>query len=666
MLQSGDTQGSVWTAWPDPSRIWRNHLSSLAQAWPGLGASGRGTVFGCIEILGRLRNALGVCSAVCLLWVMSFSAWRQILGLSLLLVILGSLGLKAAGNWLRMENEYVVIVSDASEKDMAEFAVAYSAFRKSFEQWIAPVDRKLPAASILLFRQKNTFRKYAATGRNDHEEWLIRTTEIDGRTLTALGLAGNRQEMISALYESETTFGIQRVGFFLPIWMTQGAGEVFASLDIRKSQCILGEEQNRFAEVEENSWLPWDEFFAVRPESAIYKDETKGTLFRAQAWAVMHRLLLEPNTDCRQRLTALAAGLREGKRPEQMLEEITGAPLDRLEKQFFRNLKEGMRRTLLFDEAELRRGLKAVPAGDAEVKVWLAELLTASGRQPEADLELEGAQKKSPENVLVKEARARREVRRGDTAAAAALYREAISAGTRNSYAFLISANARLDEVSVAGTDYAGQGGGAAETAIEEIRRALTIDAGNIDAYRLLGRAFYVAPNVAAENLAELMPGIAATDGGLWVRYYRALLFQRLGRLNDGLEDLMSIVKEAGAPEFLRQMAVEQMQQARLLADGAAIEGLLAEKKFAEARARVAAAMEDQGQTVATRRRYQEIRVRIHEAEALDQLTHLYESRRWAELEEAAQVFLQNFPRSSANPNVHKLLDISKRGVGGR
>jgi hypothetical protein len=55
-----------------------------------------------------------------------------------------------------LETQDFVIVSDANPKDIAEFAVGYSAFRHAFRQLFVPSGR-LPRAQVILFRREQPF-----------------------------------------------------------------------------------------------------------------------------------------------------------------------------------------------------------------------------------------------------------------------------------------------------------------------------------------------------------------------------------------------------------------------------------------------------------------------------------------------------------------------------
>jgi len=212
-----------------------------------------------------------------------------------------------------------------------------------------------------------------------------------------------------------------------------------------------------------------------------------------------------------------------------------------------------------FDEQKVRAGLRLNPASDADVHVQLANLLAAAERFDEADVELKQAQALTPEATCVKEAVARQALRNQQKDEAVKLYRAAIAAGTKNPMAYLVSAGARLDEYASSRTDYAGGGGPSTEIAIGEIEKALELNRSNMDAYRLLGRAFYILPQLTEERLAELTPALVTGAEGCNVRLYRALLYERLEKLKLCASDLQLILDDPDVSQRTKYSARDRL-----------------------------------------------------------------------------------------------------------
>ena len=490
----------------------------------------------------------------------------------------------AAEQWLRLESEDVTMLTDASPKDALGFAVGYSAFRHVFNTLLAPVGHKPPPTQLILFRKHSALAKYCGNERNSRTELLTLTTEIDGRALVAFSLEDGRTEALQRAFEFETIWGLRRVGLMLPLWMSQGAGEVLSTLRIEKGKCVIGLRRDNFDDVLViRPWQPWPEFSVVTPASAGYYAKGPACSFHAQAWGVMHWVLLAKPDAARERFAALARQTHEMGRADDALSAVFAiAPLE-VKDAIRRHVRGGGRTEIPFDAEIERTRLVVTKARMAEVHVRLNDLLRAVGRASDADVELERAREVATDDPLVKEASARRAVLANKTDEAIALYREAIAAGSTNPWAFLISAIGWLDWASVGGEGSEGQGGEGADKAIREIRRALLLDPGNDEAYPALGRAFFMAERFTAENLEELTPGLTAPATGPSVRYFRAMLERRLGKTADCLADLQRVAEHPESRPPLISSAREQIDVTHFLTTQREVNSLVQQKKYREA-----------------------------------------------------------------------------------
>lgn len=80
-----------------------------------------------------------------------------------------------------------------------------------------------------------------------------------------------------------------------------------------------------------------------------------------------------------------------------------------------------------------------------------------------------------------------------------------------------------------------------------------------MQAYRILGRAFYILPQFTEERLAELAPALVAGAEGCGVRYYRALLFERLEMLDGSMSDLRLILNDPDVSQWTKCLAQNRL-----------------------------------------------------------------------------------------------------------
>ncbi|WP_175414719.1 tetratricopeptide repeat protein [Nibricoccus aquaticus] len=473
--------------------------------------------------------------------------------LASLAVIIAFTGLPLAAQpiWLRLQCADFSIYTDGSQRDLESVAVTYAAFRQLSRDLLLRPETKVPPSTIILFRRLDSLKKHSAPIQNSDLTIAAFSTEVDSRILTALCVAGDRKNAQATLFEFETIWTLGRSGYLLPTWIAQGAGQVLSSLEIDKSNAILGRDSGRF---DHRLSIPWKRFLEINEASPEYKGDDDPGAFHGQAWSLMHWVLLnQDNTQERfQRVSKEHSLLQHGKEVASVL-DVPLATLNReVNKHFRGRLKT---RAFPFDEKALRAGWTISPAPLAEVMINCADLLASAQKPAEARAELAQAVALAPEEPEVHEAIARLALRENDQETAIAHYRRAIELGSKNPMSRLRSATARLDESSTNGTDLPGNAGNNAAEAIAEIREVIALEPQNLHAYRLLGRALFLAPKLAEKDLDELTPGLVPGDAGSHVRYYRALLYARLNIFDRATDDLNTIVADPSVSANERRAA---------------------------------------------------------------------------------------------------------------
>lgn len=566
---------------------------------------------------------------------------------------------RAAPVWSKIESGELTVYTDVPVKEATEFAVGYSAYRAAFRQWVMPEGARLPRSTVVLFRRTKDFERYAqGKPEEDNYRLLIRSTEVDGGALSALAFDGDRETAFQHAFEFETMWALRRVGFLLPLWASQGTGEVFSSLHHRKGKWWFGDEPNRLMAGSE--WLDWGRFFEVYRGSPEYRGPKATGAYHAQAWAVMHRVLLESGTDGRARFAELAKLLRSTPGDQVALEALWAQPAG----EFSRDIRKHLRGwhdpvEVIFDEPAVRAAFVVEKAEDAAVNVQYANLLAMAGKELESDRLLDGAFAAAPESAVVLEAMARRSLRRRQEEEAVGYYRRAIEAGTTNPLAYQWSATGFLDEATAGGADYAGMGGAVSDDALAAVRQAIALDPGNEESYRILGRALFVAPKVTVADIEELSRGIPGTEEGARVRFYRGLLYDRLDMAVERDADLRALADDERADTQTRRNARERLAKAIFDETRISVTAAVKAHDFDTARATLTKARAADTAENWTES-YEQLGGWVDENEAWEKIKAAYEGHRWGEAVEEADAFLKRFPESSVAGGVKQVRTHAK------
>jgi len=508
----------------------------------------------------------------------------------LLVVALGWLfgHVRSAGaspaSWLKIEADEFVVYSDAPPKQVIECALRYAAFRRVFSEMFVPRGSSLPPSVLLIFRTAKSFKAMTRPANSRYSEIHNYFAEVDGTPFKAFALDGDRDSALDETFQFETIWALQRVNDSIPIWMAQGAGEVLATVSISEGKCVVGEKGDYpFSEM-----FPWPGFFKTNKDKWVFENARELGYLQGQAWGLLHWVLLNDSATG-EHFKTLALRLRNSAALDAIAAEMN-TDADDLSKAISHHLSHNRVRTIPFDETSARARLLPVPAPDVEVFVQETNLLRANSLFAQSDALLEKARAMAPDLPMVKEAQARRLCHNGEVEEAIRLYREAIAGGSKDVMAYLLSASARLDDLRTGDRDVAGGGGMASRRSVEELRQAIKLSPGDGEAFRLLGRAFFVQPKITDAEVAELSPGIVAGESGGAVRYYRALLYSRLGRMGESYADLRGIISDPLLPDELRGTAKRALSSEILKADARRIQTFLQEKNYSAARATVRAA----------------------------------------------------------------------------
>lgn len=480
----------------------------------------------------------------------------------------GALALGLAGTaqasrvWLRADLPGVEVYSDASQRNVAAFAMQYAAFRQAFDELVAPPGRRSPPATIMLFRNARTLQGYATDMPQEQRETLVNLeSTFDGHPVSALALDGDRDEALFTVFESDATWMLQGLGYFLPLSVRQGTGEFFATFELSGDTCILGDTDRRFDNpLNEHGLMPWDHFFSINSSSPEYglTSHTSNGLYQAQCWLLMHTVLAGTDAaDARARFQRLCGLLEQSPSELDAFAAFFHTGRHSLNNGVY-SVSSARTLRLPFDRPALERQLRVGPAPEADVRAQLFDLLITHDKLA-AEVQLDGARALAPHSAAVNVALAHQALMDGDKSAAAQFYRNAIAAGTRDGAAYYYSASERLDDALGAGALTVGAGGEAAVTAVQELRRCLALLPGYGRAYAELGRAYLAAPKVTRAAIADLTPALADPALKPLMHFYIGLLYRRVGDRVSARQAFTALADNPQAADPLRQAARQQL-----------------------------------------------------------------------------------------------------------
>lgn len=575
----------------------------------------------------------------------------------------------AATKLIKLETPEFEVISDASAGDVRRFATGYAAYRKVFATLLLPEGRQLPRNRIVLFKRQNTFETLLTTGskRSDNTHLATYQGEIDDHVLTATAVDGDRDRALRLIYEFDTIWGLRRSGYALPIWATQGAGEVLAGLVWKSDGITIGRPATEFTNRLHNArLLPWERFFEVNVASPEYKDRTPDRVFHAQAWLFMHYVLLggESWQDGRRRLDRLAAAMSTTTSDLEAVEQafdLTPDALNDTIKHYRRNYPKPVK--LPFDEDALIATARIGPASEVEWLVSLSDLAAFVRKDYERYTYLEQARALDPTAIEVLEAFGRQAWRERDADTAFDYYQQAIAAGTTNAATYLRSATIRLQRAGYATRlSPGGWPAGFARPARDEVERSLELFPQNDEAWATLARILIVATDTKPAETALLDDAVRRQVRGQHIRYLRALLRERFDDITGARDDLRRVVLD-GSDERLRESARDVLFRITVTDVANEVQQLAAHQNFAAARITLSAARDALKELPAVDPAGNLVRLQawLDQSEALDRLNAHQQAGNWQSLLVGAEAFIAAFPDSSRLSRVKEMAELARR-----
>lgn len=316
--------------------------------------------------------------------------WRCLGWIGLALACGGSA--EAAEKWVRVEADGVTVYSEASQADATELLVDYLGYRHTLETLFGEPGRHLGPVHVLLYRNQ----KGLGTIAGDNPNAMLMTTAamagVDGDVVLALSENVERRKALRAIYEFDTIMSLQRMGYFLPLWMEQGTGAVMSTLDSGRDRCEVGSSISWMIDkLGNDSWLAWDEISAMRPTSYAYINPTTFANFSAQSWAMMRVILQQDPAKAGARFHALVEEVRRHPHADVAAANVLGIKPGEVTATLKRQLRACGRIVVSFDPAAAAGHVRVDAAPEAELDVAIASLMLVNNNSGGADVLLQKA-----------------------------------------------------------------------------------------------------------------------------------------------------------------------------------------------------------------------------------------------------------------------------------
>jgi tetratricopeptide (TPR) repeat protein len=258
----------------------------------------------------------------------SFGRWSAGAVAGLMLCVAAPAATDPNEGWIEVRSAHFVVASNAGEKDARRIADQFEQIRGLFHAAFGNL-RVDPAQPVIILAAKNENTMKLLLP----EDWEVKGhvhpaglyQQGEDKHYVILRLDSGGDNPFHALYH-EYTHALLHLNFAaLPLWLDEGLAEFYGNSK-------LGEEESRAGKIDEShlyilsqkKLLPIETLLNVEQGSPYYNEADQASVFYAEAWAVVHYLMLDPEAQREELLKKFIAALDKGATQTEAARETFG------------------------------------------------------------------------------------------------------------------------------------------------------------------------------------------------------------------------------------------------------------------------------------------------------------------------------------------------------
>lgn len=328
---------------------------------------------------------------------------------------------RASAEWRRIDTPNFVIVGDVSPRTLRDVAMRFEGFRETLTRLLSEraTTTAVPTV-VVVFPSDKAFTPYKPLyeGKPMHIAGLFQS----GRDLNHIALiADGNDEGVRIVFHEYAHLVISNLMRDVPPWLNEGLAEYYSTFELSDGgrEALLGKfVPSHLMLLTSNRMLKLEELLNVTHGSPHYNEKNRSSIFYAQSWALVHRLL-RGQPERVQELGAYLQALSDGMAPAAAWKQaFPGSDLERELAEYVRRVSFQAVR-YKFSERLAKLNLAVTPVSPSEAQAYLAAFLVQTQRLDDAAKHAEAALKLAPDNAHAQTAAALHDVARSNYDAAA-------------------------------------------------------------------------------------------------------------------------------------------------------------------------------------------------------------------------------------------------------
>jgi tetratricopeptide (TPR) repeat protein len=305
----------------------------------------------------------------------------------------------APDTWTRLRTDHLVIVSNAGESGTRDVAERLERFIDTLSSLGSiEVTPDVPV-TVMVFRNDASFSRFRPRQAGKTMSLSGYFQRADDENLIALSLETSADAYPYRVIFHEYAHALTtRAAVLWPLWLQEGLAEFCSTFEADDQFAELGlPVPEHVALLDRERWLPLRTLFAVDRTSSLYTGDQQ-KIFYAEAWALVHYLLVGDHGRHRPGVAQFANGLAAGRAADRAFAsafDVSGAALEPALRQYIAG------RQFVDESLRLERPAPAVSASfdkltSGEADVYQGSLLMRVGRRDEADPYFNRAHRANP------------------------------------------------------------------------------------------------------------------------------------------------------------------------------------------------------------------------------------------------------------------------------
>ncbi len=484
----------------------------------------------------------------------------------------------AKDKWTSVRSKNFVLVGNASEKEIRQVATRLEQFRDVFSRLLKKTNfaSSIPT-TVVVFKDFQTYQKFAPANTagyfqgGDDVNYIALSARID-----------EANDPFEIIFHEFVHLLVKDNIQNMPVWFNEGLAEYYSTFAIKEDRKVwLGKVLSKHVfKLREANLIPLQTLFKVDHDSPYYGEKNKQTLFYAQSWALVHYLLNSPQRQ--PQLGRFFDLILSGIDPDKAFPvafETDYATLEKELKQYVKRDNYPSQVATFERKLEFDLEMQAAPLTEAEGEYYLGDLLTHVGALDEAEKYLKKAIALDENMALAHASYGMLEMRRQRFAEARRYLERAVTANTGNYLVHYYYAFALSEEAFGSGNVVTKIEPELARKMRTELKKAIELNPGYADSYRLLAFVNLVTGEQLDESIALLKRAIQLLPGEPEFSYLLARAYMVKQDYKMARETLQPIVLSSSTEKELRAQAqslldsIKQMEEsmARYKAEAATI-----------------------------------------------------------------------------------------------